>query len=94
MLLIIHLIFAATSFPAMLLAVVNEYFMLAKSKLLFPVISAVSFIGLVITGTLLVVLDHGQVLGACTEGLLYLGSLIIPYGIARKMAAKKSPVDE
>ena len=90
MLLITHIFFACTSIPLMLAAVANELVNFLSNRDILPKLSAVSFIGLVGTGTALIIINHLPVLGACLEGLLYLSLLVIPYVVFRKLATRSN----
>ena len=89
MLLIIHIFFAFSSLALMLAALVGrlrkpsgDYGRLAQG-------SAVAFAGLVSTGTALVIISHSPILGACLQGLLYLGGLSAMYLVYRKLAVTR-----
>lgn len=90
MLLITHIFFALTSIPLMLAAVINELVGFVNNKNILPKLSALSFAGLVSTGTALIIINHLPVLGACLEGLLYLSLLAIPYVVFRKLATRSN----
>lgn len=90
MLLVAHIILALSSLPLMLAAIVNEFMPLLNNKRLLPRASAISFVGLVGTGTALIIIKHLPVLGACMEGLAYLAGLAVFYSIYKKFARKSS----
>jgi hypothetical protein len=90
MLLALHLLLAFASFPFMIAAIANEFFKFTESKTLLPKLSIASFIGMVSTGTVLVIRDHVPLLGACFMGLAYLGVLGVAFIGYKKLAAKKA----
>jgi len=85
MLLVLHIIFALSSIPLMLAAIINEWTQRFNLGKLLPELSAISFVGLVTTGTILVISDHLKLVGPCLEGLVYLALLSILYFISVKV---------
>lgn len=83
-----HIIFAVLSIPLMFGAIANEFIGFVKSKKTLPTLSAVSFVGLVLSGTALIIFYHAPVLGACLSGLFYLSGLGVAYVIYKKLASK------
>lgn len=74
----------------MLAAAANEYFSFTKNKILLPVASIVAFVGMVSTGTILVISTHQGLTGPCIEGLAYLSAIAVVYGSARLIAKHSS----
>ncbi len=83
MLIIVHIILALISLPAMLLAIVNEKFDFIASRQLLPGIASYSFAGIITTGFALVLLQHGSMMDLCVSGLTYLAALSVAYGALR-----------
>jgi|GEM_PF-5645733 len=84
MLLVAHIFFAICGIGSMLWAVVYRLRNCNGNHLVQ--LSATSFAGLVASGMALVIIDHGQIMGACLEGLLYFGVLAALYGVYRSLA--------
>ena len=89
MLLVTHIIFAFSSLALMLVALVGRLVKSASDYERLTRGSAVAFAGLVSTGTALVIISHSPILGACLQGLLYLGGLSAMYLVYRKLAVEK-----
>ena len=90
MLLVLHIVFALSSIPLMLASVVNEWTQHFNIGKLLPGLSAISFIGLLSTGTFLVVSEHLKLIGPCLEGLLYLALLSGLYFVSLKLPKRSS----
>ena len=88
MLLIAHVIFALSSLPLMLAASINELFGFISKKQILPIASVLSFIGMLSTGTALVISTHQKLVGPCIEGLTYLSALAVLYLISKKIELK------
>jgi hypothetical protein len=89
MLLITHLIFAITSLLAMLLAVIGRVRKPSGNYNSLARLSGVGFVGLVATGTALVIEFRSPILGACLQGLAYFGVLAILYVVYRVTATER-----
>ena len=89
----IHIFCALISLPSMLLAIL--VILLGKTGFKFlPILSAIGFVGLVLSGTGLVIINHANLLGVCLNGLLYMGSLAGLYVIYQKLASKKNALHQ
>lgn len=73
----------------MLSAAANELFRFTKNKKILPTLSIASFVGLVTTGTFLIIVDHAKVLSTCLGGLAYLFALSIPYVVFKALSARR-----
>lgn len=90
MLLVLHIVFALSSIPLMLASVINEWTQRFNLGKLLPELSAISFVGLLTTGTILVISDHLKLVGPCLEGLIYLALLSILYVISLKLPKRSN----
>lgn len=91
MLVAIHVLCALTSLPLMLAAVTVEVLHKAGSKVPLK-LSALSFAGLVASGTGLITIDHVSMLGVCVDGLLYFGGLGTLYLVYQKLLSREKSV--
>lgn len=89
MILISHIIFAFASLGLMLFAVGGRLVKPAGDYTKLTKASAITFVGMVGTGTALVVKSGSPILGACLQGLCYLGGLSVAYVVYRKLATNQ-----
>ena len=91
MFLIIHIIFAVIAIPLMLVAILIKYLGSDKAQTLVK-LSSYSLIGLLSTGTLLVVLFHAGLVSSCYAGLTYSVIFLATYLGYRKMTESKAKI--
>lgn len=89
MILITHIIFAFASLGLMLAAVAGRLVKPVVDYTKLTQASAVTFAGMVGTGTVLVIKSGSPILGACLQGLCYLGGLSVAYIVYRKLATNQ-----
>lgn len=85
-LLIAHIILSFTSLGLMLGALAGRLIKPQSDYTRLTQGSAATFVGLVGTGAVLVVKSGSPILGACLQGLCYLGGLSVAYVVYRKLA--------
>lgn len=88
MLVAVHILGAVASLPLMAAALAVEMLGRDGAKTLLK-FSAVSFAGLIASGTGLVIIDHTKLLGVCTSGLLYLAGLSVLYVAYKNLPSRK-----
>jgi hypothetical protein len=93
MLLITHIILAVTSLSLMVAALIGQ---LARPSGKYGSLtqwSAITFGGLVATGTALVIKYKSPILGACTAGLVYFGLLAAVYLLYKRFQSQVKSQD-
>jgi hypothetical protein len=88
MLLIIHVIFAVVCLPLILIASVVKFFGKSGAENIAK-ISSCSLIGLLLTGTSLVVFFHANLLSSCYAGLAYSAFFGLSFVVYKKLATSK-----
>jgi hypothetical protein len=87
--LITHIAFAVACIPLMLSATVVKYFGNIKIAQSLAKYSSYSLIGLLSTGTILVIAFHAGLVNTCYAGLVYTAFFGISFVAYRKLATSK-----
>ena len=89
MILIAHLFFAFASLASMAAAVVLKWRAGGKKPATLVKLSTLSFVGLLATGTDLMIVYHSTILSTCLAGLFYLAALVALYALYLKLPVKE-----